>query len=1381
MSPLDSDLAVGNPFPGLRPFEAEETHLFFGRDAQVHELLRRLRRTRFLAVVGSSGSGKSSLVRAGLLPALRGGLMVPPGSAWRIAVLRPGDDPMRRLADALVASGIRPPGTDDAELGRSVVETTLRRSSLGLVQAAREARLDGAEAVLVLVDQFEEIFRVAQQIHRDGGGGAAAFVRLLLEATAQPDLPIYVVLTMRSDYLGDCAAFRDLPEAINDGQYLIPRLTRDQLRDAIEGPIKVGQAEATPRLIQRLLNDVGDSPDQLPILQHALMRTWDRWSHEGAQGPLDLSHYEAIGTMAEALSRHSEEAWDELGGREGSPSRLQDIARQLFQRISEKGLDNRETRRPAPLREVAAVAGAEEREVVAVVETYRTGGRTFLVPPAPEPLTGDSIIDISHEALIRLWGRLAGWVDEEARSAATYRRLAADAARYRAGEVSLWRDPELTNALKWRERARPTAAWAARYDPTFAEAMAFLDDSRRAQRRARWGRFGLWGALPIALALLGLLGYSLRTQRQLSIQSALAIDNARKAEEQRRIAEGREKEAQGLKVEAVANAEAAKDAEGRAQDARKLAERLGREARAGQLAAEGEVVKLDSPSKIELSALLAVESVQASHLPEGDRLLRELVGLLRPRVVTLPVTGDSRFASVSPDGERILAPRPDGTVVLVDGATGRHLADLDRGTFRSFHFSPDSRRIALVEDSGRVGVWDASTGKSIGSLPESTTAGSPEFSKDGAVLLIAARNDGILLWEPARGGQPERFLVPDLEVSADGSLLAWRTATGDIHFRDRKTGNELPVLHHPGVTMMAWSPTGDLLAVVTYNRRLIIVSPGRSKPVWEDDFAGVVRRVVWSPTGRSLAVVAEDNNETDVWMLRPRSNIGMRRLSVPQGAHLVVWSPDETLLAVVEIQNRDTREAVVRIWEVENGNERRRLVHQGAVTSVDFAPTNDGRIATASTDGIARVWQTGIGREVARLPHETAWIWVAFSRGAERLVTTSSVGATIWDVANQRVTVPLIRYDRPSGVPSPARDPAASTPPGSMLTQPRRMEPSLSSRVVYPEGLSPDGARFVSAGARDVYVWDTINGHSRAWPASVTPGDVVPGETVASVAMSANGKIVAAAHGNAIQTWNVASGSPVQRLSTVPRNRYRVPRFALSGDGTRIAWLSDGDDRLFVSGPTTAAPLMTLAVAKNAPFALSPDGRRLAVMGRNFTLRIAVVAPGSVELPAGEGRLPEGPLVFSPEGKTIAWRSADTAISIGRSGNDATRFETGEPETLLRFSGDGSLLVGVNRHDVIHLWAVNPPRLLTRLPPQPGTVRGVAVTPDNRTLVVAVDTFDGVGVVRHPLTATGLAQQACALLHRNLSLDEWKEHLGAEPYRRTCPSLPPASAARGGG
>lgn len=247
-----------NPFPGLRPFDTSDERVFFGREGQSAEILQRLLEVRFLAVVGTSGSGKSSLIRAGLLPRLSGAAAGENAAKWRVTVFRPGSDPMENLAAALMtADMLGAAGQSDVEVQEKIVylQATLRQSGLGLIEAVRQARPPANENVLVIVDQFEELFRfvnAARTVREEDD--AAAFVKLLLEGTHQRELPLYVAITMRLDSIADCARFSDLTEAVNQGLYLIPRMTREQRKQAIMGPVAVAGNEIAPRLVNRLLN-----------------------------------------------------------------------------------------------------------------------------------------------------------------------------------------------------------------------------------------------------------------------------------------------------------------------------------------------------------------------------------------------------------------------------------------------------------------------------------------------------------------------------------------------------------------------------------------------------------------------------------------------------------------------------------------------------------------------------------------------------------------------------------------------------------------------------------------------------------------------------------------------------------------------------------------------------------------------------------------------------------------------------------------------------------------------------------------------------------------------------------------------------------------------
>jgi hypothetical protein len=368
--------------------------------------------------------------------------------------MRPGSSPIESLAHALEDAGVRTSSTDDESLRVGLTHATLDSGERGLVEAAQQAQLDTDENVLVVVDQFEELFRFRHsRSAAHASDEAAAFVKLILTAAASDDVPIYVMITMRSDFIGECARFSDLPETLNDGLFLVPRLTRDQLREAIEGPVGVAGASIAPRLVNRLLNDLGDDPARLPVLQHALMRTWDLWEEEHrADEPLDLPEYLATGGLDEALSIHGDEILRDLPN-----DHLRAIAEHVFKALTESGgkaltedgTDTMGVRRPATFATLCAIAAADPNEVRVVIDAFRAPKASFLMPPLGEPLEPQTVVDLSHEALMRTWLRLRGWVADEAEAANLYRRLLND---------SLKKPGHCLSIACWRARKSGTMA-----------------------------------------------------------------------------------------------------------------------------------------------------------------------------------------------------------------------------------------------------------------------------------------------------------------------------------------------------------------------------------------------------------------------------------------------------------------------------------------------------------------------------------------------------------------------------------------------------------------------------------------------------------------------------------------------------------------------------------------------------------------------------------------------------------------------------------------------------------------------------------------------------------------------------------------------------------
>jgi len=394
--------------------------------------------------------------------------------------MRPGEDPTYHLAAALDTPQVLGTKGELQTTNRVLLEATLRRGTRGLVEAVRQARIPREDNVLVVADQFEELFRFRRSRPAENSRNeAVAFVKLLLEAAQQDEVSIYVVLTMRSDFTGDCMDFPGLPEAVNAGQYLVPRMTRDELRSAITGPVAVGGGNIRHRLVLRLLNDFGDQSDQLPVLQHVLMRTWDHWERHRQPGQaIDIKDYEAAGCFRNALSIHAEEAYEEAG-KNHSPR----IIERMFKSLTDTFSDPRGVRRPTSVQDLAAICQVPEIEVIQIIEVFRSPKCCFLMPPYSVPLNSRSVIDLAHESLMRRWTRLASWAEEERASAAIYDRLSQAAGWLAEGTAGLWRTPELELGLRWKRENRPTAAWAQRYNSSFTQAMEFLDRSEKEQDR----------------------------------------------------------------------------------------------------------------------------------------------------------------------------------------------------------------------------------------------------------------------------------------------------------------------------------------------------------------------------------------------------------------------------------------------------------------------------------------------------------------------------------------------------------------------------------------------------------------------------------------------------------------------------------------------------------------------------------------------------------------------------------------------------------------------------------------------------------------------------------------------------------------------------------
>ena len=504
--------SVAHPFIGLLPFGYSDHEFFFGRSQQVDILEPLVAQRKFVAIVGNSGSGKSSLVRAGLLPRLerRKGM-------WSWIEMRPGKAPIRALAEALGSAASQDQDSPDLIAARTDrIELLLHRSSFGLSEVYRLLPRS-AERLLIVVDQFEELFQFTELDEQVPGQSrlaarrrdeATAFVQLILAVNNSSfKFPIHIVLTMRSDFIGECARFHGLPEAVSASQFLVPGLTRDQRAEAICAPILCANGRIDMELVQKALNDTTEDIDQLPILQHVMMRCWQRASAEVPTRERDLpkltvQHYRAVGEAGNALSVHANELLRSLRDKQGTPvgaTSPEVVAKRLFQALTDVDKTGRVTRRPQQFKdllhcaagEAASEVELESREVRKllsdVIFHFADPSCSFLRAPSEADLDDLSIIDIGHEALIRHWDKLKGggevdWIREEQEDGEQYRGLS------RMARASATMPPEELAAIeRWWARSMPNRYWAARYErglisdqseDSFDQVLALLQRSR---------------------------------------------------------------------------------------------------------------------------------------------------------------------------------------------------------------------------------------------------------------------------------------------------------------------------------------------------------------------------------------------------------------------------------------------------------------------------------------------------------------------------------------------------------------------------------------------------------------------------------------------------------------------------------------------------------------------------------------------------------------------------------------------------------------------------------------------------------------------------------------------------------------------------------------
>ncbi len=965
---------IGNPFPGLRPFSIDESHLFFGREGQSEEVLKKLAENRFVAVIGASGSGKSSLIYCGLVPILYGGFITQAGSRWKIITSRPGNDPINNLAGSFVST--QSEEVEDPEVQISMTKAILHRSSFGLVECVKQMNLSPDENILILIDQFEELFRFkASREDHLTFNESEAFVKLLVEAVEQRETPIYVVLTMRSDFIGECSQFQELTEEINSSNYLVPQMTREDFRAAIEGPVAVGGATIEKALVQQLLNEVGDDPDQLPILQHSLMRTWEYWEQlTDPDKPVSLSDYEAIGKMEKALSEHANEAFDELNA---SGKR---VCESMFKTLTEKGTDNRGIRHPTRVEVLAAISKSSVEEVVEVAEKFRSRERSFLAPAPHVPLHKDSVLDLSHESLMRIWNKLKVWVEEEGQAIQMYSRLADASGMYQEGKTGLWRPPDLQLALNWRKKQQPTLTWAERYNPAFERAMVYLETSekeyvaeeenkirmqKRALRRTRITAVILGTA---AIISLGFMLYAVIQQREAEKQWLRAEEQTIEATTQRTLAEQNEQDA---------------------MDNLSLAEKNETEANRQRAAADS-------------NAQIAITNEQEATLQRNRAVTNEQRAVENERQATLNAEEARRQEQIAKANEE--EAYKNRLLSIAQAMSVKSLQvdqDLDLKSllaYQAYKFNQEYGGLPYNADI-YLGLYNALKVKNKESYIQfkghddnvnsiQFVPGSSEFysvDSEGRLLHFDLNNPDRNFPALSDSGT----VVKDLAISSDGKWLACATWTG-VRLYD---------LSSRGTPMKRFrGHTGEVLTVNFLPGTNQLVTSGSDRKL-----------LLWNVAAETSTAIP--NQQTTVQDLAISSDGKMIAAATKEGK-LLLWnhwtrSTDEPVIIYEEARNQVSavcfsNDGTVLVSGDQHGNvkiwfvERRDLIqtlrgHVALIEDVEYSP-DDSQLASVGRDGTIQIWETSnLFDQPIVIKDSEGWVYsVAFSQDGKHFITGSS-------------------------------------------------------------------------------------------------------------------------------------------------------------------------------------------------------------------------------------------------------------------------------------------------------------------------------------------------------------------------------------------------------
>ena len=1145
-----------NPYKGLRPFTEADAPDFFGRGELTARLVARLGEpapeARFLAVVGPSGSGKSSVVRAGLIPALRSGAL--PGSeGWFVVEMHPGSDPFAELESALLSVAVSRPA--------SMVET-LESDELGLVRSAGWVLPREGSELLVVIDQFEEVFTLVQDPRRQ-----RAFLEILRTAVVDPTSRVRVVVALRADFYDRPLLHKSFGDLLGARTQTITGLSPEELERAIVGPAGRAGVTVEAALLGKILTEVAEQPSALPLLQYGLTELFERRE----SSTLTLEAYREMGGVLGVLGRRAEELFERLD----QPEKR--AARQLFLRLVTVGEEGTaETRRRVLRSELTSVEvdRAAMDRVIDLFDSHR------LLSFDRDPITRGPTVEVAHEALMREWGRLRGWIETAREDIRMHRRLAAAAAEWEGAG----RDPSF---LVRGERLSQLEAWSSTSglsltggERLFLESSSALRETERAEEAARKAREAALErrSRTRLRALVAVLTVATLVASTLTV---VALNQRERARREATAAKARE-----LASAALANLEV-------------------------------------DP---ELSILLALESVptarssDTSVLQASTEVLHRAITSSRI-VATMPGAGS--LVDWSPQGD-VLAfagGKKADTVELRSATTGAPIRSwkVDEGSVTDIEFSPDGSLLATAGD--RVRLWDPATGQIALTLRPNSNVSGLSFSSDGMFLagvsassgasvwglttgrrvgaiakgqlfteatalspdgsqLAVARDIGADVYEVASGerlrtlgGHP--FNVIDVDWSQDGSRLATTSLAGTVRIWAASGEEPLDTLVTPDAPS-DWSPDGSRL--VTGSEVFEIGPGGQGRPLLTlAGHAAPIRGVAVAPDGTRV-VTADEGGTAKVWDLGLSGDAEWMNLPAQRD-----WDGDVTFSPDGRTILGSAPGSTVGIWDAATGQEVLTLAghehpgFEGDEGIAGIAVSPDGRlIATAGRDRTVKVWQAATGRELFTFDFNGDWIEeVRFSPDGKLLAASVLGTARVFDVVTWRelhtleiASTPEIMFSTASvQFSSDGRWLVTGSWDGTVRVfdpetgaEVRRIEFASKVDNIAPE---PDGTRVAVAAGDRASVWDLRGGEQVA---------ALPDQPAFAVAFSPDGLVATATHEDGlVRVWNPEDGSVLilrghtKYVTAVAFNPDGSKLASLGAEGVIRVWAVDVDDLIEIA------------------------------------------------------------------------------------------------------------------------------------------------------------------------------------------------------------------------